>query len=93
MRYFLCKWYVHHRKLAAALVLILLAFAVLCPVMVPAMGSNTQQSCQGQTCWLLVSVPLLAVAIVSARFLWTTDFILLREHPLLLFKPPRPEPQ
>jgi hypothetical protein len=44
MRYFLCRRYAHRRGLAAGLVLILLAFAVMCPVMVPTMGSSNPQS-------------------------------------------------
>jgi isoprenylcysteine carboxyl methyltransferase (ICMT) family protein YpbQ len=94
MRHFVCKRYAHHRGLAAGLVLILLTFAFVCLVMVPTMDSSNQQSCQSLTCWLLISVPLLAVAIVSTRFLWTTGFTLLREHGLRLFRPPRPyQPQ
>jgi hypothetical protein len=93
MRHFLCKRYAHHRGVAAGLVLILLAVAFGSPVMVPGMCASSQQSCQSLADWLLVSVPLLAVATVAVWFLWTTDFTLLREHPLLLFKPPRPEPR
>jgi hypothetical protein len=90
MRHFLCKWYAYHRGLAAGLVLILLAVATVCPLMLPAICSGSHQGCQSQTCWLLVSVPLLAVAIVAVWFLWAARFILLQEHPLRLFRPPRP---
>lgn len=93
MRHFLCKRYARHRGLAASLVLILLAVAFVCPVMVSAMCPSSQQSCQSPTCWLLVSVPLLVVATVSVWFLWTSDLTLLPEHPFLLFKPPRLEPR
>lgn len=67
----------------------LLAFAFMCPVMLPALCSGGQQTCQSQICWLLVSGAIVPVLIVFAWFLWAARFTLPREYPLLLFRPPR----
>jgi len=67
--------------------LLVLAFA--CPVMLPALCSSGQQTCQSQMCWLLVSGPTVAVLIVLAWLWWAVRFPLPREYPLLLFRPPR----
>jgi len=89
MRTLLLQRYAQQRGFAAGLVLALLAFAFLCPVMLPTVCSGSQQPCQSQPCWLLMSGPLVPVLSVFAWLLGTTSFTLLREHPLLLFKPPR----
>jgi hypothetical protein len=90
MRTRLLGRYSYHRGFAFGLVIALLAFAFLCPVMLPALCSGSQQTCQSQPCWLLVSGTIVPLLIVFAWLLWTTRCTLLREHPVLLFRPPRP---
>jgi hypothetical protein len=86
---FLQRYVLQYRGLALGLAIALLALAFVCPLMLPAFCSSTQQSCQSPTCWLLVSSSLIPVLIVSVRFLWATTFALPREYPMLLFRPPR----
>lgn len=90
MRHLLSRWHFSHQGLAVGLVVALVAFAFLCPIMLPSRCSSGQQSCQSQTCWLLASGPMMPVLIVLAWLLWATRVPLLREYPLLLFRPPRP---
>ena len=89
MRMVLSRWHFSHHGLAVGTIVVLLALAFACPVMVPALCSGGQQTCQSHTCELLVSGPTLAVLLVFAGLWWAARVPLLREHPLPLFRPPR----
>lgn len=87
---FLFRRYAQHQGIVAGLAIILLAFAFLCPTMLPTVCAGNQQTCQSQTCWLLESAVVVPVLIVFAWLLWVGRFTLSHEYPLLLFRPPRP---
>jgi hypothetical protein len=89
MHMVLSRWHFYHHGLAVGTIVVLLALAFACPVMSPALCSGGQQPCQSHTCELLVSGPTMAVLLVFAGLWWAARFPLLREHPLLLFRPPR----
>lgn len=67
-----------------------LVFSLLCPVMLPALCAGTQQTCPYQSCWVLLSGIVLPVLSLFAGLPWAMRFALLSEHPLRLFRPPRP---
>ena len=90
MAILLYRRYAHHRGFVAGITILLLAFAFLCPAMLPAVCAGNQQTCQSQACWLLESAVAVPVLIVFAWIVWVRRFPLPREYRLLLFKPPRP---
>ncbi len=90
MRTRLFRQYLYHRGLVAGVVIALLLLAFMCPVMLPALCSGSQQTCQHHTCWLLELGSIILVIAVFVWLLWVARFALPREYPLLLFRPPRP---
>jgi hypothetical protein len=85
----LFRRYAHHRGFVAGVAIILLAFAFVCPAMLPTVCVGHQHTCQNQTCWLLASSVVVPVLIVFAWLSWMMRFTLPLEYPLLLFRPPR----
>lgn len=67
-----------------------LVLSLLCPVMQPAPCVGIQPTCLYQSCWVLLSGIVLPVLSHFAWLPWAGRFALLPEHPLRLFRPPRP---
>ena len=78
-----------YRALALALGMAILALAFLGHVNAVDSHHGPEPSCHHHTCWILAPEPTLPSVIVLAWFPLGFRFTLLREHSLLIFKPPQ----
>ncbi len=89
MRYLLFKKYKLCRLLAIVVSVAILVLAILGNVNLVDSHHSTDHRCHHHTCWLLMQEVTLPCVIILAWFSLMFSFAMLREHVLLLFKPPR----
>lgn len=89
MRSVVMQQHDQNRILVVILIVMILMLALLGPINAVDSDHGTEPSCHHHACWLLVPKPTLPSVTIVAWFSCVFRFTLLREHVLLVFKPPR----
>jgi len=89
MRFVVMQQHDQHRPLGVALGVAILMLALLGQVNAVDAHHGTEFSCHHHACWLLEPEQTLPWVAIAAWFSCVFHFVLLREHVLLVFKPPR----
>jgi hypothetical protein len=78
-----------HQGLIVGFALILITLVVLCPNLHSGCFSRSHQTCQDPACVFLTLGWVVAALVIHAWLVWISLFVLSRDEPRRLFRPPR----